>query len=1043
MSENLKEKGSISDIFIKRPVMTILLAVSSLLFGVYSYMAMPVNDLPGVEYPVIQVSATYPGADPSIMAANIASPLEQQFMQIPGIEMITSSNSFGSSKLVLQFNMDKSIDAAATDVQAAIQRATGNLPADLPSPPSFTKDNPNDMPILLLTVISDSMTDGELYEYAYSEISQRLSMIDGVSKVDLYAAPRAVRVEADTQKLFSMGLTMSELKAALSRTTNMYSGGNLNGPDNQFLILPKTQLSYAQDYENILVAYRGGVPIFLRDIARVENGLQMDTLNKSFYTKTADGIDQKNAATVVMAVRKTVSGNAIEAVKKVRDELERIRAELPSSVKVLQTYDRSELIIANIEDVKETILIAFVLVVMVIFFFLGRIRDTLIPAFALPFSLVLTFIFMYAFGFSLNNLSLMGLTMAIGFLVDDAIVFLENVVRRMEDFGESPMEAALASSKEISFTILSMTLSLAAVFIPLAFMGGIIGRVFREFSVTIIMATLMSGVVSLTLTPMMCSRILKPRSKDPSEKTHIEKLAHKIEGAFLKFYNPTLYWMLKRHILTLLMLAACVYGTFYFAMKLPKIFFPAGDSGLATGVFVAATKTSPQAIGSLQDKVFDVMTNTPGVESAVAVSGVSGFMNSNMGVIFLMLEDKAKRAPIDSIVASINARGSMIPGVVTVLHPEPVLKVSTGAVSTQQGAYQFALTSMDEQSLYQSAAKLMGKMYEKYGTLFSQISSDMYLDNPQFNLELNREKASMLGVTAGNFSGVLQDAYAKFYFYLIKTTFNQYWSILEAAPEERSYASNVEGLFFKQDSYMTGGSPIVPIDASSSGASAQPGQSAYDLSNLVPFTAIADMKATLGPVSVNHINNFPSVTISFDLADGVAIGDVIKWMTPAAAEILPQDVSGEFIGEATTFAETTKSLIILLFVALFVMYVILGILYESYIHPITVLIALPVAVCGGFACLYLFGYQLSIYGWIGVFMLMGIVKKNGILIVDFAIVRQNEGRSRVDAIHEACMERFRPIIMTTFAALMGMVPIAMGWGEADAESRVPLGVVVV
>lgn len=1038
---NLKEKASLSDIFIKRPVMTVLLSLSALLFGVHSYMSMPVNDLPGVDYPVIQVSVSYPGANPSIMAANIASPLEQQFMQIQGIEMITSSNSFGATKLVLQFEMSKNIDAAATDVQAAIQRATGNLPVDLPSPPSFTKDNPNDMPILLLTVVSDSMTDGELYEYAFSEISQKISMIDGVSKVDIYAAPRAVRVEADTQKLFNMGITMTELKAALSRTTNMYGAGQLQGPNNQFILLPKTQLSYAQDYDNIVVAYRNGIPVFLRDIATVKNDLQMDTLNKSFYVKNLKGIDQSTAANVVMAIRKTSSGNAIATVDAVREKLVEIQSELPSSVKVVQLYDRSKLIVDNIEDVEETILIAFVLVVVVIFLFLGRIRDTLIPALALPFSLVLTFIFMKAFGFSLNNLSLMGLTMAIGFLVDDAIVFLENVVRRMEDFGEKPMEASFASAREISFTILSMTLSLAAVFIPLVFMSGILGRVLKEFSVTIIVATLMSGVVSLTLTPMMCSRVLQPRSKDLKDKTHIEKLAHSIEGAFLKFYSPTLYWMLKQNVLAFLTLVVCVYGTFHYAMMLPKIFFPEGDSSFAMGVFVASTKDSPQAIGELQNKVFNVVKSTEGVSNAIAVSGVSGFMNSNMGIIFTILDDKQTRQPIQEVVNSINSRGSMIPGVVTLVHAEPVLKISTGAVSTQQGKYQFALTAMDEQLLYANAAKLMGKMYEKQGVFFARISSDMYLDNPQANLELDREKASMLGLTANNFSAVFQDSYAKFYYYLIKTTFNQYWSILEAKQEDRYFISNVESLFFTPDSYMTGGSPILPIGEDMQSLALN--KSAYDLSNMIPFKSVAKVTTSLAPVSVNHINNFPSVTISFDLVEGAAIGDVINWLTPIAKEMLPQEVTGNFIGEATTFSETMRSMVILLFVALFVMYVILGILYESYIHPITVLIALPVAICGGFACLYYTGNQLSLYGWIGVFMLAGIVKKNGIMIVDFAIVRQKEGRNRVDAIHEACMERFRPIIMTTFAALMGMLPIALGWGKADAESRIPLGIVVV
>lgn len=1045
MSNDLKEKGSISDVFIKRPVMTILLALSALLFGLYSYKAMPVNDLPGVDYPVIQVSASYPGADPSIMAANVASPLEQQFMQIPGIEMVTSANSFGSSRLVLQFALSKSIDAAATDVQSAIQRAMGNLPSDLPSPPSFTKDNPNDMPILLFSVLSDAMTEGELYEYAFSEISQKLTMIDGVSKVDIYGSPRAVRVEADTQKLYSMGLTMTDLKTALSRTSNMFGAGQLEGPTNQFVLLPKTQLSRAQDYENIIVSYRGGSPIFLRDVAKVVNGLQADTLNKSFFTTVDTGMDLKTASSVIMAVRKSVSGNAITTVAAIRDKIAEINSQLPASVKVIQTYDRSQLIVDNINDVEETILIAFVLVVIVIFLFLGRIRDTVIPAIALPFSLVLTFIFMHSFGFSLNNLSLMGLTMAIGFLVDDAIVFLENTVRRMEDFNESPMAATFASAREISFTILSMTLSLAAVFIPLVFMSGIVGRVFKEFSVTIMTATIMSGIVSLTLTPLMCARVLQGRKKDNEDKTVIERMAHRIEASFLRFYSPTLSWMLRQNLLAAAMLAASLYGTYWFGMNLPKIFFPDGDSGLSFGAFITTSKSSPKELGRLQENIYNIVSTTPGVQSAVLVSGVSGFMTSNQGIVFTIMDPMDMRPkgadgkPLSTqqISQSISSRAFMIPGVYMVLTPQPVLKISTGAVSTTLGKYQFALTSMDDAKLYEAAGRLIAKMNEKRGVLFSSVNSDMYLDNPQVVLELDREKASMLGVSANAFSSVFQDAYAKFYYYLIKTTFNQYWSILEADASERNYISNLEGLFFAPDSVVTGGQPVRPL----TGSDLQ--SSAYDISSLIPFASIGSTQTVLAPVTVNHIDNFPSVTISFNLQDGVAISEVISWLTPVAEETLPDSVSGKFIGEAVTFSETMFSLVVLMFVAVFVMYVILGILYESYMHPFTVLVALPVAVVGGLASLYLGGMEISIYSAIGIFMLMGIVKKNGILVVDFAIARQREGRTPRDAVHEACMERFRPIIMTTAAALMGMLPIALGWGKADAASRIPLGVVVV
>lgn len=553
---------------------------------------------------------------------------------------------------MLQFALSKNIDAAATDVQSAIQRAMGNLPADLPSPPSFTKDNPNDMPIYIISVTSDGMTAGEMYDYAYSQVAQQLNMVEGVSKVDIYAAPRAVRIEVDAKKLYNLGYTMSDLSAALSRSTNMIGAGNINGPTTQYVLFPDTQLSTAADYESLVVGFKDGSPIYLRDIAKALDSIQFDTLNISFFNRAAPATSATDS--IAMGIRKRADGNAVTTVAGIKKMMEKFKTELPESIKLYEFYDGSKLIIDNINDVKETLMIAFVLVVFVIFMFLGRFRDTLIPTVALPFSILLTFIFMYAFGFSINNLSLMGITMAIGFLVDDAIVFLENTVRRMEDFGETPRVATFKSASEISFTILSMTLSLAAVFIPLAFMSGIMGRVFKEFSVTIIVATLMSGVVSLTLTPMLCSRVLQKRTKDYSDKTPVERVAHKLEAAFLRFYSPSLSWMLRQNVLTLAIMGACLYGVFYFASALPQIFFPTGDSGFMQGVFIMNTKTSPKEIGKMQDRISGIVSSNPAVKNFVMVSGVSAFINQNMGFGYIVLEDKDKRKPIAEVADEIN-----------------------------------------------------------------------------------------------------------------------------------------------------------------------------------------------------------------------------------------------------------------------------------------------------------------------------------------------------------------------------------------------------
>lgn len=1027
---------SISDLFINRPVMTVLLSVAAAFFGIFCYKQMPVNALPDVDYPVIQVSVSYPGADPTIMGANIASPLEQQFMQIPGIEMITSRNSMGSTSIVLQFALSKNIDAAATDVQSAIQRAMGNLPADLPSPPSFTEDNPNDMPIYIISVTSDGMTAGEMYDYAYSQVAQQLNMVEGVSKVDIYAAPRAVRIEVDAKKLYNLGYTMSDLSAALSRSTNMIGAGNINGPTTQYVLFPDTQLSTAADYESLVVGFKDGSPIYLRDIAKALDSIQFDTLNISFFNRAAPATSATDS--IAMGIRKRADGNAVTTVAGIKKMMEKFKTELPESIKLYEFYDGSKLIIDNINDVKETLMIAFVLVVFVIFMFLGRFRDTLIPTVALPFSILLTFIFMYAFGFSINNLSLMGITMAIGFLVDDAIVFLENTVRRMEDFGETPRVATFKSASEISFTILSMTLSLAAVFIPLAFMSGIMGRVFKEFSVTIIVATLMSGVVSLTLTPMLCSRVLQKRTKDYSDKTPVERVAHKLEAAFLRFYSPSLSWMLRQNVLTLAIMGACLYGVFYFASALPQIFFPTGDSGFMQGVFIMNTKTSPKEIGKMQDRISGIVSSNPAVKNFVMVSGVSAFINQNMGFGYIVLEDKDKRKPIAEVADEINGRIAMLPGVVSAFAPEPTLNISTGATSTQQGKYAYAITSMNQEKLYAAAEKFEKFLSSKRGAFFSNIQKDLYLDNPQITLKPYRDKAAMVGLSVNSYSEVFRQSFAKSFFYLIKSPFQQYWSIMQDTLADDGFQDSLDDLNFSIDQYLTGGYPVKTL----TGGGEEPNP-AYTLSNLIPFGAVSTSELILAPIAINHLNNFPSVTFFFDLADGVAIGDVVNWVNAEAPKILPDGVNGMFIGEAVTFQQTMRSLMVLIGVAVFVMYVILGILYESYVHPWTVLSALPIAVVGGLASLWLFDMELSIYSAIGIFMLMGIVKKNGIMMIDFAIMREAGGMSPRDAVHEACMERFRPIIMTSFAALMGMLPIALGWGKADSESRIPLGVVVV
>ena len=999
--------------------MTLLLALSALLFGVWSYTQLPVSDLPNVDYPVIQVTVSYPGATPDIMAANVASPLEQQFLQIDGIEIITSSNTQGNSNIVLQFGLEKNIDAAATDVSAAINRAQGNLPQDLPSPPTYKKTNPNEQPIIYIGLASTTMTLGDLYDLAFMQVAQRIQIIEGVSNVDVYGSPRSVRVQLDPQKLYHRGLTFDQITDAIQQSTNTLGAGELKGSELTFAIQPNAQLDKAEDYNNLIIAQKDGRPIYLKDIGKAIDGIQAEDLNMDYWQA---GVPD-DAAAVVLAIQKADGANAVEIANKVRELFPTIREVIPSSVIVEDIYDRSVTIKASVDDVQETLIIAFVLVCLVIFLFLGRARDTLIPVVALPMSLLLTFIVMHLLGYTLDNLSLMALTLSIGFLVDDAVVFLENMVRRMQDYGENPMKATLNGAKEISFTILSMTLSLAAVFIPLVFMGGLMGRIFREFGVTIVVAVLMSGLVSLTLTPLMCARMLKQHSKDKSTWSPMERLAHRVEHWFLGIYDPTLTFCLKHKWLSAICWVACMAGVVIFGMMVPTTFIPTGDSGFIQGVFIAQSGASPERMQEYQKEIKKVIHQNEYVKNFVTVTGVGQFIQSNFGIMFISLNDKRPPGGIEAVADMLNGGMASIPGIIPLVRAQPSLEISTGATNTNQGAYAYTLSGLDTDDIYKAAQQLQGAMHQS--GLFASVSSDLFLDNPQVEMNIRREMGPAYGVTATNFATVLKDAYSLNYAYLIKSPFLQYQVIVEAAPEWRSKPIDLQALYMdsalNQSPLFIGGSDTYVIDNS-----------------LVPLENVSSYTEDVGPLAVNHFNNFSSVTIFFDLKPGVPIGNATEFINKTAAQVVPSSVMTQFQGQAMLFQQTVISMAIMAVVAIFVMYVILGILYESWIHPITVLTSLPVAVVGGLATLLILDQTLSMYAGIGMFMLMGIVKKNGIMMIDFAIMRQEEGLDRRAAVHEACMERFRPIIMTTAAALLGAVPIALGWG-ADAAARKPLG----
>ena len=971
------------------------------LFGVIAYQRLPVNDLPAVDFPVINVNINYPGASPVTMARNVATPLEKNFLQIPGLELITSASTQGKTSLTLQFVLSKSVDAAATDVQAAISQTTGSLPADLPSPPTLNKFNPNDQPIIYLTLSTESLTGGQLYDYATAVVAQRISILEGVSKVDVFGSKGAVRIKADPSKLAARGMTLDDFAKAIKAGTGYVGAGQLDGDQRTFLLQPMGQLENAKDYENLVIGVKNGSPIYLRDVATATDSLQDERQERHFW-KNGSPVP---STSLVLAVSRAAGSNAVATALRVRELIPSFKKELPASINLIPTYDRSITIQNSVNDVKETLVIAFVLVVIVIFVFLGRATDTLIPVVALPMSLLITLLAMYCLGYSIDNLSLLALTLSIGFLVDDAIVFLENAVRRMEA-GETAMQATLNGAKEISFTILSMTLSLAAVFLPLVFMPGLLGRQLQELAITIIVSILASGIVSLTLTPLMCSRMLAKHEK--GTKTWMEKTSNRVIKSVVGVYGRSLHFFLRHIWISVLAWVVCAVFTVIFFNAVPKSLLPTGDSGFIKGPFQTQEGTSPERLHEYQRMVDQILRANPAVDIGITTSNNPSATQVNT-IAFLKPRDQ--REPIEQVMTEITREMEKIPGIKPYLQPVPVLQISTGATSTTQGKFSYALTGIDREQVYKAALALLQKLRAYPG--FRYVNSDLYLSTPNLEIDIDRYRASSYGVSADAILNTLSSAYSQNYVYLIKKSTDQYQVIMEVRDPEREHPGDLEKLYVRSGN-----------------------------GSLVPLTAVAKWSETLGPQAVNHINQFPSVLISFTLVPGAVIGDVTKFIEKTAAETLPPGVNGGLQGEALVFKQTLAALGPLFLFAIFAMYVILGILYESYVHPVTVLTALPVATVGGLATLLIFKQEASLYAYVGMFLLIGIVKKNGIMMIDFALQRMAEGLDRVAAVHEACVERFRPIMMTTFAALMGAMPLALGHG-ADGKSRMPLGLIIV
>ena len=931
---------NISELFIRRPVMTTLLMLSVLGFGIMAYIRLPVSDLPNVDFPTIQVSAALPGANPGTMASAVATPLEKEFSTIAGLDTMTSASSQGSAQITLQFNLDRDIDAAAQDVQVAISRVLRQLPKDMPTPPTFRKVNPADQPILRIALTSPTLPLYTLNEYGETLMAQRISMVSGVAQVQVYGAQKyAVRIQLDPKELAARGIGINQVAEAVAKANVNLPTGTLYGAQQAFTVQASGQLTQAEPYRSVIVTYRDGQPVRLGDIGSVYDSVENNKI-AAWYV---------NQRSVILAVQRQPGTNTVEVAGAVKRLLPVIQAQLPASVSLRILYDASVSIEESVNDVKFTLLFTLALVVLVIFLFLRRLSFTLIPSLAMPMSLIGTFIVMYLMGYNIDNLSLMALILAVGFVVDDAIVMLENIVRHLE-MGEGSIKAALNGSREIGFTIVSMTLSLVAVFIPILFMGGIIGRLFSEFAVTIGMAILISGIVSLTLTPMLCSRFLKPMDHHQPQ-GRLYAVTERGYEAMLNVYKHSLRWFLDHRGLTMLFLVVVVGLTVVLFRMVPKGFIPSEDRSIVYGPTEAAEGISFEAMKRLQQALADIVRQDPNVEAFMSNAGSrpGGIAGGNTGTLFLVLKPRSERSlSADEVIQQLRPKLAQVPGIRVFLQNPPAISVG-GRISKSQ--YQYTLQGSDVEELYRIVPQLAAKIQTLPG--FLDVTTDLQLRNPQVNIEINRDKASSLGISAEQIEDALYSAYGSRQISTIYADTNQYQVIMELKPEYQLDPAALPLLYVR----------------STSGA-------------LVPLDVVARISTGYGPLSINHSGQLPSVTVSFNLQPGVALGDAVSALSGLARTMLPATITASFQGTAQVFESSLKNLGMLLLVAVMVIYIVLGILYESFIHPITILSALPLAGVGALLTLLIFNAQLDIYSFVGLILLVGLVKKNGIIMIE-------------------------------------------------------------
>tara|TARA_R110000824_G_scaffold390760_2_gene587365 strand:- start:25578 stop:28700 length:3123 start_codon:yes stop_codon:yes gene_type:complete len=995
---------NMSETFIRRPVMTTLVMIAFVLFGAFGYTQLPVSELPNVDFPTISVSASLPGASPETMASSVATPLESQFSTIAGIDEMTSTSSLGSTSITLQFKLNRNIDAAAQDVQSAISSALRDLPDDMTSPPRLRKVNPADSAILYLTLSSPTMALSDVNRYAETLLARRLSTVEGVAQVNVYGSQKyAVRIQLDPDALAARGLGINEVTAAARATNVNNPTGTLSSPTRTTVIRAEGQLTDADAFRRQIIAWRDGAPVRFGDIGTVRDSVENN--KAASWTNGERG--------VMLAIQRQPGANTIEVVDAVKEILPGFSKQLPASMTLAIHYDRSQSIRASVHDVQLTLVIAAALVIMVIFLFLRSLSATIIPSLALPISVIGTFGGMALMGYSLDNLSLMALTLSVGFVVDDAIVMLENIMRHIEE-GEPPFEAALKGAKEIGFTILSMTVSLVAVFIPVLFMGGILGRLLHEFAVTIVIAIIVSGIVSVTLTPMLASRMIRKTGSNDTKRPQMailqwsERSFQSLENA----YGKTLRIGMRHHRAVFGIFLLSLVATVVLYSIVPKDFLPSGDTGRIRASTEGPNGISYEDMARQQQQVAQIILDDPNVAAVMSIVGASGSRASiNNGTMIIRLVPRSERdLNADEIIQSLRPKLADVPGLKVYLQNPPSIRIGG---RSSKASYQYTLQDIDPATLYESAERLETALAAAPG--FQDVTSDLDLSTPTLSVEIDRDRAAMLSITPEQVQDALASAFGGIQISTIYTSSEQFSVMMELQDKFAQGPAALERLYLR----------------SSSG-------------NLVPLTALTKTRMTSTSLTENHLGQLPAVTISFNLAPGVALSDAVRTIEEVEARVqLPDTVTSSFQGTAQAFQSSMSGLGLLFALAILTVYIVLGILYESFIHPLTILSGLPSAAVGALITLMLFGIPLTLYAFVGMIMLIGIVKKNAIMMIDFALERERgEGMKPSDAIVEAAIIRFRPIMMTTMAALMGTLPIAVGMGEGG-DVRQPLGLAVV